>query len=91
MKHLKLKHILFWIKYHHLRVITAVGCIALGIIIGILLCKNIAAKYDWLISILTGLITSTAVSIFLDCFNKSAQKRKMTQLSGLQFLDFGIT
>lgn len=78
MKHLKivLKHIQFWIKYNHLRVITAVGCIALGIVIGILLCENIEAKHDWFISVLTGLITSTTVSIFLDCFNKSAQKKK---------------
>ena len=85
------KHIKFWIKCNHLKLITAIACIAFGIIIGVLLCKNVETKYDWLIGILTGLMTSMVVSVFLDCFNKAAQKRKMTQLSGLQFLDFGIT
>lgn len=70
------KHIKFWIKCNHLKLITAVGCIAFGIIIGVLLCKNVEAKYDWLIGILTGLMTSMVVSVFLDCFNKAAQKKK---------------
>ena len=73
---INLKHIKFWIKYNHLKFITAVGCIAFGIIIGVLLCKNVETKYDWLIGILTGLITSMVVSVFLDCFNKIAQKKK---------------
>ena len=41
-----------------------------------MLCKNVETKYDWLIGILTGLITSMVVSVFLDCFNKIAQKKK---------------
>ena len=63
---INLKHIIFWIKCNHLKLITAVGCIAFGIIIGVLLCKNVETKYDWLIGILTGLITSVVVSVSLD-------------------------
>lgn len=73
---IKLRRIGFWIKCNHLKFTTAVGCIALGIIIGILCAKSIVEKYDWLIGIMTGLITSTAVSAFLDNCNKTIQKKK---------------
>lgn len=73
---IKLMHIRSWIKFNHLKLTTSIGCIALGIIIGILCTKGIVEKYDWLIGIITGLITSTTVSVFLDNCNKTMQKRK---------------
>lgn len=73
---IKLMHIGFWIKFNHLKFTTSVGCIAMGIIIGILCTKGVVEKYDWLIGIITGLITSTAVSVFLDICNKTMQKKK---------------
>lgn len=71
-----LKRIKFWIKCNHLKITTSVGCIALGIIIGILFYKNVQEKNDWLISILIGLITSIAVSTFFECSNMIRQNKK---------------
>lgn len=73
---INMKQVWFSIKLNHLRLLTAAGCIAFGIIIGILCTKSIGDKYDWLIAILTGLITSTAVSVFFDCINKASQKKR---------------
>ena len=76
LQKMDIKHIGFILKNNLLRFATAVGCTALGIIIGILLAKNVATKNDWLIGILTGLITSIVVSVFLDNCNKATQKKK---------------
>lgn len=85
----RIKHIWFSVKLHHLRLVTAFGCIAFGIIIGIICSENtIEDKYDWLIGILTGLITSTAVSVFFDCVNRSLQKKKDDAVKRATILKF---
>lgn len=70
------ENIKFQIKFNLLKLTTAIGCMALGVMIGILFARNIPAKCDLLIGIVTGLITSTVVSLFFDSRNKATQKKK---------------
>lgn len=72
----KIKDFLIWLKHNHLKLITAVGCIALGVIIGIVLVKGVPNKNEWLMGLITGGLTSLVVAIFLDASHKKNQTKR---------------